>query len=163
MTSITPRSAFFALFAAGAAVSASGCVESVSGLDCRAVNNVTASTRADTVITDNGLKYRDLTVGAGAQVQSVAECQDVTLRYSGRLTNGTVFSATRSDPFTIGAGGLIVGFEQGVVGMKVGGTRQLIIPPSLGYGSTPRTDGNGNVIIPANSTLVFDIELVSIN
>ena len=88
--------------------------------------------------------------------------QRVTVHYEGRLTDGTVFDASRprGQPFrfTIGAGQVIQGWEQGVAGMKVGEIRRLNIPANLGYGAA----GAGGVI-PPNATLVFDIELLAVS
>jgi FKBP-type peptidyl-prolyl cis-trans isomerase len=64
--------------------------------------------------------------------------------------------------FVLGKGGVIPGWEKGVPGMKAGGKRTLVLPADLGYGAAPRSDAAGNVVIPANSALVFDIELISI-
>ena len=84
----------------------------------------------------------------------------VTVHYVGTLTNGAKFDSSydinRPYTFRLGAGAVIAGWDQGVVGMKVGGKRRLTIPPSLGYGSQPQGP------IPANSTLIFEIELLSI-
>jgi peptidylprolyl isomerase len=107
--------------------------------------------------TANGVYVRDLTVGTGtaAAVGSV-----VSLRYTGRLASGAQFDSNVDSgsllQFTVGLQQVIPGFEQGVVGMQVGGKRQIIIPPVLGYG----TQANGP--IPANSILVFEVELVSL-
>jgi len=88
--------------------------------------------------------------------------QRVTVHYEGRLTDDTVFDASRprGQPFsfTIGAGQVIQGWEQGVAGMKVGEMRRLTIPAELGYGAT----GAGGVI-PPNATLLFDIELLAVS
>ena len=85
----------------------------------------------------------------------------MSVHYTGTLTNGTVFdtSRTRNAPFDfeVGKGSVIKGWDEGLLGMRVGGKRKLTIPPALGYGS----HGAGNVI-PADATLVFDIELLSI-
>ncbi len=103
------------------------------------------------------LQKTDEVVGTGAE--AVAGKQ-VTVNYTGTLTNGTVFdsSYSRNQPFAfqLGAGQVIKGWDEGVVGMKVGGKRKLVIPPSLGYGN--QTAGT----IPPNSTLIFDIQLVSV-
>ena len=107
----------------------------------------------------NKLKIEVMQEGDG----DVAEHgQRVTLHYEGRLTDDTVFDASklRGHPFsfTIGAGQVIQGWEQGVTGMKVGEMRRLTIPAELGYGAI----GAGGVI-PAHATLVFDIELLTVN
>lgn len=100
----------------------------------------------------------DVRVGTGTQATTGSR---VTVNYAGYLYSATAAEnkGTRFDagtlPFTVGTG-VIAGFSQGVVGMRVGGLRRVIIPPSLGYGS----QANGS--IPANSTLVFDIELVAV-
>ena len=100
---------------------------------------------------------QDLVVGTGP----VAEVGDsAAVHYIGRLTDGTEFdnSYTRGElfRFVIGAGSVIPGFEQGVLGMRVGGTRRVTIPPELAYGN--RQVG----VIPPNSTLTFDVELVEL-
>jgi rhodanese-related sulfurtransferase len=107
----------------------------------------------------NKLKIEVMQEGDG----DVAEHgQRVTVHYEGRLTDDTVFDASRPRghpfSFTIGAGQVIQGWEQGVTGMKVGEMRRLTIPAELGYGAT----GAGGVI-PAHATLVFDIELLTVN
>jgi FKBP-type peptidyl-prolyl cis-trans isomerase len=103
------------------------------------------------------LGIEDLVVGTGA---TAAVGDTVSVHYIGTLTNGTKFDSSydRGQPFSfrIGAGQVIAGWDQGVPGMKVGGKRRLTIPPSLGYGNQAYGP------IPANSTLVFDIELLSI-
>lgn len=103
------------------------------------------------------LESTDLVVGTGA----VAEPgKAVTVHYRGTLTNGTEFDASRKhgEPFTfnLGAREVIRGWDEGVKGMKVGGKRKLVIPPSLGYGE----DGQGP--IPPNATLVFEVELLDV-
>lgn len=106
--------------------------------------------------TATGLYYKDLTVGTGAPV---AAGQRVAIHYVGNLPNGTQFDANtaRDTPlaFQLGAEAVVAGFDQGVTGMRVGGSRQIIIPPALGYGAQP------NGPIPANAILVFTISLVS--
>ena len=98
------------------------------------------------------LTIEDVTIGTGA---TAASGDTVTVSYVGTLTNGTQFDAGTFS-FRLGANQVIPGFDQGVVGMRVGGRRRLTIPPNLGYGS------QANGPIPANSTLKFDITLVSI-
>lgn len=114
------------------------------------------------VTTASGLQYAELQAGGGAVAQAG---QQVRVHYTGWLSTGAPFDSSLDGApllFTIGGGRLIAGFDEGVRGMRVGGKRRLIIPPALGYGSEPVRDQAGRVVIPANSTLVFDIELVSI-
>jgi peptidylprolyl isomerase/FKBP-type peptidyl-prolyl cis-trans isomerase FkpA len=103
------------------------------------------------------LIIQDEVVGTGAE--AVAG-KSVTVNYVGTLTDGTTFdsSYSRNQPFTfnLGAGEVIQGWDQGVVGMKVGGKRKLTIPPSLGYGA--QAVGS----IPPNSTLIFEVELLKV-
>ena len=110
----------------------------------------------DTQITASGLKITELQVGEGAEA---ASGQTVSVHYRGTLENGKQFDASydRGTPFTfpLGAGRVIKGWDEGVVGMKVGGKRNLVIPPDLAYGSR----GAGGVI-PPNATLVFEVELL---
>lgn len=105
--------------------------------------------------TASGLYYKDLTVGNGALV---ATGQQVSIHYTGNLPSGTLFDANTAAnvplTFQLGAGQVIRGFDEGVGGMRVGGRRQVIIPPDLGYGSRAVSG------IPANSILVFTIEVV---
>ncbi len=105
----------------------------------------------------SSLVIEDVVAGTGA---TAATGDVVTVHYVGRFTDGTQFDSSydRNLPytFTLGAGQVIAGWDQGIVGMKVGGKRRLTIPPSLGYGS----QDYGR--IPGNSTLVFDVELLAI-
>ena len=109
-------------------------------------------------ISDSGLKYEDLVEGDGAEA---AAGQQVVVHYTGWLTDGRKFDSSRdrNDPFdfALGKGQVIRGWDEGVAGMKVGGTRRLTIPPHLGYGAR----GAGGVI-PPNATLVFEVELLDV-
>ncbi|MFO0594333.1 MAG: FKBP-type peptidyl-prolyl cis-trans isomerase [Myxococcaceae bacterium] len=98
--------------------------------------------------------FRDVTVGSGAEAKSG---NLVTMRYTGWLANGTQFDSNQASgfQFQVGAGDVIQGWDLGVVGMKVGGERQLIIPPSMGYGAS------GNGPIPPNAILVFKVTMMS--
>lgn len=120
-----------------------------------------ATTTADTA---TQVQAQDVTVGTGAEATPGST---VSVLYEGRLADGTVFDGSamhNNEPliFTLGAEGLIPGFQIGVNGMKVGGERRMAIPPALGYGTQDVKDPNGKVIIPANSTIMFDVKLVKV-
>jgi FKBP-type peptidyl-prolyl cis-trans isomerase len=105
------------------------------------------------------LTIRDEVVGKGPSAKSGDR---VTVDYTGWLADGTKFDSSkdRNQPFSfsLGAGDVIPGWDQGVAGMKVGGKRKLTIPPDLGYGAR----GAGGVI-PPNATLIFEVELLKID
>lgn len=102
--------------------------------------------------TSSGLYYEDLTEGTG---EPAVSGQGVLVAYTGWLKDGTEFDSGRLE-FRLGAGQVVPGFDEGVAGMRVGGTRRIIIPPELGYGS--RSSGP----VPADAILIFRIGLVSI-
>ena len=110
------------------------------------------------ITTASGLVIEEVLVGEGAEA-SVG--QTVSVHYTGWLTNGSKFDSSkdRNEPFEfpLGARHVIAGWDEGVQGMKVGGTRKLTIPPALGYGAR----GAGSVI-PPNATLVFEVELLGL-
>ena len=103
------------------------------------------------------LKTEDKMIGSGAEAVSG---KHVVMNYIGRLTNGTQFDTScgkdRAFDFTLGQQQVIAGWDQGIVGMKVGGIRRLIIPSSLGYGPS------GQGPIPPNAALIFDVELIAV-
>ena len=106
----------------------------------------------------NGLQIEDIKIGEGSEVKKF---DIVTVNYTGTLEDGTKFDSSLNPGrtplrFTVGAGQVIKGWDEGLMGMKVGGKRKLTIPPELGYGS------RDNGPIPANSTLIFDIDLLGI-
>lgn len=105
----------------------------------------------------DGLKIEDEKIGTGAEVKSG---DNISINYLGTLVSGEKFDSSydRGQPFEtqIGVGQVIKGWDEGVVGMKVGGKRRLTIPPALGYGSQAQGP------IPANSTLIFEVELMGI-
>ncbi len=108
----------------------------------------------------SGLIIVDNVVGEGLE----AEKFDIlTVHYTGKLEDGTVFDSSKNpgrDPFrfTVGTGQVILGWDEGFVGMKIGGTRTLTIPPEMGYGAR----GAGDVI-PPNATLIFEVELLEVD
>jgi FKBP-type peptidyl-prolyl cis-trans isomerase len=108
--------------------------------------------------TPDGLEYWDIKIGTGP---IAAAGHTVKVHYTGWLTNGKKFdsSVDRAEPFMfpLGGGQVIKGWDEGVAGMKVGGKRQLRIPPELGYG-----DRGAGGVIPANATLIFDVELLGV-
>jgi FKBP-type peptidyl-prolyl cis-trans isomerase len=117
-----------------------------------------APTTMNTENTDQ-LQIVDETVGTGA---AAAAGDTVTVNYVGSLTNGTVFDAsanhgTTGFTFTLGVGQVIKGWDQGIVGMKEGGKRKLVIPADLAYGNQSPAPS-----IPANSALVFEVELLKV-
>ena len=110
------------------------------------------------VTTESGLKYEDVTVGEGAEAKAG---DNVSVHYTGWLTDGQKFDSSkdRNQPFqfSLGAGMVIRGWDEGVQGMKIGGVRKLTIPAELGYGAR----GAGGVI-PPNATLLFEVELLGV-
>lgn len=114
--------------------------------------------------TNPQVQGQDVTVGTG----KVAEPGTVvSVLYVGMLQDGKVFDSSEAHGgaplvFALGTEGLIPGFQIGINGMKEGGERRIAVPPELGYGNQDFKDASGNVVIPANSTLVFDLKLVKV-
>ena len=111
---------------------------------------------AKTVETDTGLELKDLDCGSGKRAERGAT---LTVHYVGELEGGRVFDSSRRRgapfQFALGRGQVIQGWDEGLVGMKVGGTRRLVVPPELAYGP----DGFPPAI-PPNATLIFEVELL---
>jgi hypothetical protein len=126
-----------------------------------ASSSFSASLGVDTTAltrTPSGLRYQDIVTGEG---EAAAADKVVFVHYTGWLPNGEKFDSSRdrNEPFsfTLGAGQVIAGWDEGVAGMKVGGQRKLIVPPDLGYGTAGAPPD-----IPPWATLVFDVELLDV-
>ena len=121
-------------------------------------SNTEVKMEDNTVTTASGLQYKDIVVGDG---EAAVAGKTVVVHYTGWLLDGAKFdsSVDRGTPFEfpLGAGRVIKGWEEGVSGMNIGGKRELIIPPDLGYGA----QGAGGVI-PPNATLKFEVELLGL-
>lgn len=121
--------------------------------ETKAPENTESATNA------NGLKIEVLKEGTGTKVTKAGD--GISVNYLGTLENGTKFDSSydRNQPFKfdLGAGQVIKGWDQGLIGMKIGEKRKLTIPPTLGYGSQAM-----GTKIPANSTLIFEVELLEI-
>lgn len=128
------------------------------GSSSSAAASPTPTPKAATSSSSDKVASTDEVVGTGAEAK---EGSTITVKYTGTLDDGTVFDSTDKQggqpaTFTLAKGQLIDGWVQGIPGMKVGGKRKLVIPPSLGYGA--QAQGS----IPPNSTLTFEIELVDV-
>jgi FKBP-type peptidyl-prolyl cis-trans isomerase len=120
--------------------------------------NAPTKVTGDGLKTDSGLQYWDIKIGTG---EVAKEGSHVKVHYTGWLTTGQKFDSSvgTNQPFdlTLGQGDVIKGWDEGIVGMKVGGKRQLRIPPDLAYGAEGHPPQ-----IPQNATLIFDVQLVAI-
>lgn len=114
-------------------------------------NNITDVTKHS-----SGMYYKILNPGSGTD--SAGLCSDITINYTGRLTNGVIFDQQSYAVFVLGS--LIDGWKQGIPLVRKEGSIRLYIPPSLGYGSRDVTDNNDEVVIPGQSILIFDIGLL---
>ncbi len=121
--------------------------------------NAPTKVTGDGVRAPSGLVYWDIRVGNG---EVAKEGSHVRVHYAGWLPNGKKFDSSvdagKPFDFTIGNGEVIKGWEEGVAGMRVGGKRQLRIPPALGYGADGTPDGT----IPPNANLIFDVQLLGV-
>ena len=150
------------ILAASVAIAQSGASQSGSPKKPTAAQRPIAAgptkVTGDGTKTSSGLQYWDIKVGTGPEAHSG---QKVKVHYTGWLTSGKKFDSSVGGapfPFRIGAGDVIKGWDEGVSGMKVGGKRQLRIPPDLAYGAKGYPG-----VIPPNATLIFDVQLVGID
>ncbi len=114
------------------------------------------------------VQAQDVTVGTGTQAQPGDNVAVLYVGYVGTISTSTIFDSSAAHGnqplvFQLGSQSLIQGFQIGVNGMKVGGERLMAIPPSLGYGNQDVKDSTGKVIIPAGSTIIFDVKLVNVS
>jgi FKBP-type peptidyl-prolyl cis-trans isomerase len=124
---------------------------------CGADEPEAPSCQKSPVRTESGLRFEDVRCGTGAEA---TDGSTLSVHYVGRLQNGERFdSSSEGEPFqfALGAGQVIQGWDEGLLGMKVGGTRRLTVPPELAFG-----EEGAPPLIPPNATLVFDIELVDV-
>jgi FKBP-type peptidyl-prolyl cis-trans isomerase len=120
-----------------------------------------AATQPDLPTTiPSDLVMEDLKVGTGEYAK---KGKIVFFKYIGRFTDGKIFDQGDKLRFTIGDGQMVTGFDLGVRDMRVGGVRKITMPGHLGYGEAGRVDNRGNVIIPPNATLIFEVELMSVH
>jgi FKBP-type peptidyl-prolyl cis-trans isomerase FkpA len=158
---MTKSRTLFVTLIASCGITLAACNEPSTGPSHPASETFAASLNVDiasmTKVAED-LYIKDLVVGTGTQA---ARGHSLRMRYTGSLKDGTQFdmnqSASGFGPFTVGQGHVIVGWDLGVVGMRVGGTRQLVIGSNYGYGNA----GSGRSI-PGGATLVFVVELVSV-
>src|SRR5688500_8861801 len=139
------------------------CIDPISSPPCVEPALTQTSVSGDTITLSSGLRYIEGATGSGSPAKW---CLAIVTHHTEYLLDGTRLYSTHDDDrplvFTPGLGDLIDGYEQGVIGMRNGGTRRLIIPPELAYGSQPQLNSSGQVVIPANSTLVYDIEVFNV-
>lgn len=124
----------------------------------------TENTQEPVSTTSDQVAGQDVTVGTGAEATPGSI---VSVLYVGMLEDGTVFDSSEKNGgeplvFALGTEGLIPGFQIGINGMKEGGERRIAVPPEFAYGDQEVKDPEGNVIIPANSTIIFDLRLVKV-
>lgn len=152
------------LLATAALITVVACNNEITGLEPPsdpATETFAASLGVDVATmsqTTSGVYYSDIVVGTGTEVTAMAD--SVTATYAGFLKDGRLFDSGSNIVFDLDA--VIVGFRDGMIGMKVGGKRKLVIPSELGYGNRTRRDFSGGVSIPRQSTLIFDVEIKNV-
>ncbi len=129
-----------------------------------AANTAAQNANIAAAASSSQVRAQEVTVGTGAEAKPGDK---VSVLYVGQLSDGTVFDSSAAHgnqplEFILGSDGMIAGFQIGVNGMKEGGERLMAIPPELGYKDQEVKDASGKVIIPANSTIVFDVKLVKV-
>lgn len=165
------KNIFFAILTMGVFIA--GCSKSddkCNYLDSTLIAPSTETTAVQTYLTDNGITasqlpsglfYSVTTQGTGQGIVNL--CSKITVNYKGRLTNGTTFDSTASGtPATFQLGMVITGWQKGVPLISKGGKITLYIPPTLGYGATDVKNNAGVIVVPKNSILIFEIELLDI-
>jgi FKBP-type peptidyl-prolyl cis-trans isomerase FkpA len=126
-------------------------------LEQKAVKAYLDSNHITATLNPSGFYYSIVSQGSGTTPNL---CSHITVSYKGQLTNGNVFDQETGQIFTLGD--LIDSWKKGLPLIQSGGEIKLYIPPSLGYGSAGSRDNNGNIVVPPNSILIFDIDLISI-
>ena len=131
------------------------CLLCLSVIGCAAASDASLSCARDRVVLEDGLEARDITCGSGTVVESG---MTLTVHYETRLEDGTAVSAPRGEghlTFRLGAGQVVAGWDQGLPGMAVGGTRELVVPPELAYG-----DAGLFPDVPPGATVEYEVELL---
>lgn len=152
-------------FLAAALLGAASCNGTITGLE--PPSNPATETFAGTLGVNisqmtkmsNGVYYRDIVTGNGAAVTDKSDTVWVT--YAGFLKDGKLFDSGTNSKFV--PAGLVTGFRTGMVGLKVGGRRKIVIPSELAYGGSSRRGSDGKILIPRQSTLIFDIDLLNLH
>jgi FKBP-type peptidyl-prolyl cis-trans isomerase FkpA len=150
----------FLLLTVGAVAGCNGDVLGAGSPSDPATEDFAASLGVDIATfarTESGVYYKDIEVGTGAEEAAAGD--QVTITYAGYLTDGRLFDS-RSTPTQNALAIFIQGFRDGIIGMRAGGVRKLVIPSALAYGWQGRPDAP--VPIPRNATLVFDVELFAV-
>ncbi|HJR15245.1 MAG TPA: FKBP-type peptidyl-prolyl cis-trans isomerase [Gemmatimonadales bacterium] len=146
------------MLVAAAALACGGTDDRDSGRDPAGFSAALEIDTAALTKTPSGLRYQDVAQGQGTEATAD---RTVSVHYTGWLPNGEKFDSSRDRDqpfsFTLGAGQVIAGWDEGVAGMKVGGRRKLVIPADLGYGTAGAPPA-----IPPGATLVFDVELLDV-